>query len=107
VIFNSDGIPDLVVAVGGTGSTPAVSVFLGKGDGTFQSPLGSGSGIDSWYIAVGDFNGDGKQDVAIGGYDNTTSQPVIQILLGNGGHIHYRTNHRGLRNSQRHRDRRL
>jgi hypothetical protein len=82
--FNSDGIPDLVVAVGGTGSTPAVSVFLGKGDGTFQPPLGSGSGIDSWYITVGDFNGDGKQDVAIGGYDNTTSQPVIQILLGNG-----------------------
>ena len=82
--FNGDGIPDLVVAVGGTGSTPAVSVFLGKGDGTFQAPLGSGSGIDSWYITVGDFNGDGKQDVAIGGYDNTTSHPVIQILLGNG-----------------------
>ena len=82
--FNADGVPDLVVAVGGTGSTPAVSVFLGKGDGTFQAPLGSGSGIDSWYITVGDFNADSKLDVAIGGFDNTTSQPVIQILLGNG-----------------------
>jgi len=75
--FNNDGIPDIIVAVFGNNS-PAVSVFLGKGDGTFQPSLGSGSDIFAEAMAVGDFNGDGKLDVALGG-DNS-----LEVLLGNG-----------------------
>jgi hypothetical protein len=82
--FNADGIPDIIVAVNGGTSSPAVSVFLGKGDGTFQTSLGSGTGVGAWDMAVGDFNGDGKLDVAVGGYTGSNIQPVIQILLGNG-----------------------
>ena len=82
--FNADSIPDILVAVNGGTSSSAVSVFLGKGDGTFQTSLGSGSGVGAWDMAVGDFNGDGKLDVAVGGYSGPDTQPVIQILLGNG-----------------------
>jgi len=82
--FNNDGIPDIIVMVFGSSSSPAVSVFLGKGDGTFQPSVGSGTGISAGSMAVGDFNGDGKLDVAVGGYDTTKSESVIQILLGNG-----------------------
>jgi Bacterial Ig-like domain (group 3)/FG-GAP-like repeat len=63
--FNGDGKADLVVP----GSN---LVFLGNGDGTFQTPLnfpGSGGAV-----VVGDFNGDGKADLAVGG----------SVLLGNG-----------------------
>src|SRR5258708_13958347 len=82
--FNNDGIPDILVMVFGSSSTPAVSVFLGKGDGTFQPSLGSGTGISAGSMAVCDFNGDGKLDVAVGGYDSALNEAVIPILLGHG-----------------------
>jgi len=57
-----------------------VSLFVGREDGTFQS-LGSivvGEAPSS--VAVGDFNGDGAEDLAVAnGYSDTVS-----VLLGNG-----------------------
>jgi len=75
--FNGDGKPDLAVANYGDGD---VSVLLGNGDGTFQaqappSPFGSGASPDS--IAVGDFNGDGKPDLAVADEGNSD----VSILL--------------------------
>ena len=62
--FNGDGIAD--VAIGNlNGNT--VSVFLGRGDGTFQAALISVAGEAPDSITVGDFNGDGKPDIAIAG----------------------------------------
>jgi hypothetical protein len=65
--FNGDGKIDL--AVGDTNNTTDVgyvSILLGNGDGTFQPPTlfrlhGDGTGN----MAVADFNGDGKPDIAI------------------------------------------
>ena len=58
--FNGDGIPD-VALVG-----RELQIFLGKGDGTFQSPLSYAVGAIPHSIAVADFNGNGKLDVVLG-----------------------------------------
>jgi hypothetical protein len=81
----NDGIPDVIMANNGgyQGSAAAVTVFLGKGDGTFEAPMNSGLGSSAFDMTVGDFNGDGLLDVAIGGYVSG-SQGILEILLGNG-----------------------
>ncbi len=63
--FNGDGKPDLVFA-----GSPAV-LYLGKGDGTFGSPINVGACSG---ILIGDFNHDGKTDILCG----------TSILLSNG-----------------------
>jgi len=76
--FNGDGKPDLVVG-GGLGSVagPYLYVALGNGDGTFQ-PAVSYAVSEVYSLAVADFNGDGKQDLAVG------DEAGIVIFLGNG-----------------------
>jgi hypothetical protein len=81
--FNGDGKADLAVLLGGPQQGPSgrtVSIMLGNGDGTFQPPQDYRAGEDPSFVAVGDFNGDGKLDLAV---TNKTSNSV-SILLGNG-----------------------
>jgi hypothetical protein len=77
--FNGDGKLDLAVANDGSDS---VSVLLGNGDGTFRAggtiPLLAGSHPHS--VAVGDFNGDGKLDLALA----DEGKGNAAVLLGNG-----------------------
>ncbi|MGH9374546.1 MAG: choice-of-anchor D domain-containing protein, partial [Terriglobia bacterium] len=75
--FNSDGKLDLVVANADIGN---VSIFLGNGDGTFQTPVTYAVGSGPYYMVVGDFNGDGKLDLAVANNSGNT----VSILLGNG-----------------------
>jgi len=78
--FNGDGIPDLAVANQSDGT---MTILLGNGDGTFaeaaSSPIAIGN--STFYVAVGDFNQDGKPDLAVasGFYGG-----AISIFLGNG-----------------------
>jgi uncharacterized repeat protein (TIGR01451 family) len=67
--FNLDGHLDFVVGGGSLSSTtptPFLDIYLGKGDGTFQTPasVAFGTGTPT-LLAVADFNGDGKLDVAV------------------------------------------
>jgi YD repeat-containing protein len=76
--FNGDGKMDLAVYSLGS---PSVSILLGNGNGAFT--LASGSPIAQSYdpssIVAGDFNGDGKLDLAV-----VDVYGDLTILLGNG-----------------------
>jgi hypothetical protein len=78
--FNGDGRVDLAVHRA-AGANP-VGVLLGNGDGTFQAVRNAAAGT-SWggpgSLAVGDFNADGRPDLATANDDGTVS-----VLLGNG-----------------------
>jgi hypothetical protein len=79
--FSRDGVPDIAVTnltapvTGG-----AVSILLGKGDGTFQSPQSYATGTNPYSVAVGDFNGDGAPDLAVADYGDNK----VNVLLTNG-----------------------
>jgi hypothetical protein len=80
---NGDGKPDEVSF--GTYPTQGLIVQLGNGDGTFQAPqltATSGNGTAFYAVAVGDFNNDGKLDVAAAG--STGSIDTLAVFLGNG-----------------------
>ena len=80
--FNGDGKLDVVLAnYGFAGEGQTVSVLLGNGDGTFQPAVDytvQGSPVS---VAVADFNGDGKLDLAVA---NFSGYGILSILLGNG-----------------------
>jgi hypothetical protein len=79
--FNGDGIPDLAIANTGSSAGNSVTILLGNGDGTFTTESVSpnaGQGFPG--LAVADFNGDGKADLAV--TDEFDYKMVI--LLGNG-----------------------
>lgn len=77
--FNNDGKLDLAAT---NIYNQSVSVFIGNGDGTFQSArfYGAGSQSNIYAITVGDFNSDGKLDIVTANYQENS----VSLLVGNG-----------------------
>lgn len=77
--LNADGHLDLVVTNGGPMSN-AVSIWLGNGDGTFQTPKDYSTGKRPLGVSFGDFNNDRRRDLLVinGERDSFTT------FLGNG-----------------------
>jgi FG-GAP-like repeat/Abnormal spindle-like microcephaly-assoc'd, ASPM-SPD-2-Hydin len=89
--FNGDGLPDLaetrcIIERPTTTISCELFVYLGNGDGTFsQSASIAPSNLSFGDPLVGDFNGDGKLDIAVAtNTDNSGSQTGIIVFLGNG-----------------------
>src|SRR5207245_261548 len=88
-----DGKLDLAVVNAGNGQASTngtISLLLGKGDGTFQAAVDYGAGTNPVSLVVGDFNGDGKLDLAVanlGSYVRNIgiyTNSAISVLLGKG-----------------------
>ncbi len=95
--FNGDGVPDVVTEGNTALQVPAVngdSLLLqtGVGDGTFSAPSALPHGTASFaatgtvFLAHGDFNGDGKQDLLATSVTplGTLTFPQTYLLLGHG-----------------------
>ncbi len=101
--FNSDGHTDIAVVnnldapqytvVAGSATPPrpggtefigfkaqpgSVTMLLGNGDGTFQTPKSSPAGSSAGKLVVADFNGDGIPDLGIG------ANAGVDVMLGEG-----------------------
>jgi probable HAF family extracellular repeat protein len=77
--FNRDGNLDLAITVSRAGlGGGTVGLLFGNGDGTFRSPVYVQTGISPLSIAVADLNGDGNDDLFVGGNGSSA------VLLGSG-----------------------
>jgi hypothetical protein len=80
--FNGDGKLDLAVC---NAAQNSVTILLGNGDGTFRTAAGSPTAVGNnpWAIVAGDFNADGKLDLAVVN-NAATGNGSVTLLLGNG-----------------------
>ncbi|HEV2177941.1 MAG TPA: FG-GAP-like repeat-containing protein [Terriglobia bacterium] len=77
--FNGDGNLDLAVV--NEEASGSVTILLGSSTGVFTAASASPAvGSNPVSVAVGDFNGDGKLDLAVA----NSSDSSVTILLGNG-----------------------
>jgi hypothetical protein len=87
--FNGDGKQDIAALVDIPGqnysNSSEVYLYLGNGDGTFQSArvLSAGNQVPTAILA-GDFNGDGKLDLAVLCTHQSDFAGQVVVLLGDG-----------------------
>ena len=78
--FNGDGKPDLAVTNNNPQGPGTFSILFGVGDGTFHNVVNHDVGKTPINIAAGDFNGDGKPDLAI-----ALAGGKLLLLMARGG----------------------
>ena len=87
--LNADGTLDVAILgssansppVNGVAPSSTLNVFLGNGDGTFQSPVGFGIGEAADSMVSADLNSDGINDLLIG-TGNGDGDDVVYVVQG-------------------------
>jgi hypothetical protein len=81
--FNGDGKLDLATVNRADGT---VSVLIGNGSGSFAAArtFSTGSNVISVAMRAGDFNGDGRVDLAVANTVSAGPNATVSILLGDG-----------------------
>ena len=83
--FNNDGRPDVILTDGDSGGArTGATLYLNNGDGSFTAQAPVAGVLAAFDVLVGDFNGDGKLDVAEIGSATDAAPATLAILLGNG-----------------------
>lgn len=82
--FNGDGKNDIVVSNFGNtdsqGSLGEITVLLVNGNGTLSKPYNIAAGTNPISVITGDFNRDGRKDLAVSNFGSNN----VSVLLGNG-----------------------
>ncbi len=105
--INGDSVPDLVTANPFNHNHNDVSVLLGNGDGSFQTPIFFMAGDRTFFVAVADLDGDNRPDLVTANVNSddvsvliNLPEPTSWLMLGTGiGFLGllYRRRARGLR----------
>jgi VCBS repeat protein len=84
--FNGDHKLEIVTANDDASGSASgdLSILFGNGAGGFATPVNFSPGFQTSSVAVGDFNVDGKADLAVARFTATQGVGEIAILLGNG-----------------------
>ena len=81
--FNGDGCDNLAVANANNTTSGTVGILLGDGTGRFSGPTTTAVGPDPVALALGDFNGDGKLDLAVAN-SGFGGGATVTLLAGKG-----------------------
>ena len=79
--LTGNGKPDLIVPITYASNPYEVSILMNKGNGTFDAPVSYALPIEPLAVVAGDFNNDGKADIAVMNFGNSGS---ISVLLNSG-----------------------
>jgi hypothetical protein len=78
--INGDGIQDLLIA-GGSVHDPSLTYALGRGDGTFNTPVNIPSSDSSTGLALRDLNLDSRHDIALAANNQLAGIVDTDVLL--------------------------
>lgn len=87
--FNADGKADIATCNSGPPDLNKVNVLMGNGNGSFQPMNVYTVGMDPTFMTTGDFNQDGKLDLAV----SSSGENKVSVLLNNGGGVFQAASH--------------